>query len=180
MLGWLEWRWLGGIYNPQPPKQPLGVAPIDGRTGQSGAPPDIVRCASHITQPLGFGRRWPLEALSSSGTGQSGAPRDKYCSLSGAPLTSVLTSTVYYSAVRALCSQPLRWRAVAPLGAPDSPVAHRTVRWIIAEWRWRNPKMKSSEVYGPGAPDTVRWHTGQSDAPDQGTLRFFCSFAFEP
>jgi hypothetical protein len=23
----------------------------------------------------------------------------------------------------------------------------------------------------PGTPDTVRWHTGQSGAPDQGTLR---------
>jgi hypothetical protein len=38
-------------------QQPLGVATVDGRTGQSGAPPDIVRCASHVTQPLGFGRR---------------------------------------------------------------------------------------------------------------------------
>ena len=27
----------------------------------------------------------------------------------------------------------------------------------------------------PGAPDTVRWHTGQSDALDQGSLRL--SFA---
>jgi hypothetical protein len=27
----------------------------------------------------------------------------------------------------------------------------------------------------PGAPDNVRWHTGQSSAPDQGTLRL--SFA---
>jgi hypothetical protein len=27
----------------------------------------------------------------------------------------------------------------------------------------------------PGAPDTVRWHTGQSGALDQGTLRL--SFA---
>jgi hypothetical protein len=34
--------------------------------------------------------------------------------------------------------------------------------------------------YGPGAPDTVRWHTGQSDAPDQGSLRFFCSFLLNP
>jgi hypothetical protein len=33
MLGWLEWRWLGGIYSPQPPKQPLGAAAVDGRTG---------------------------------------------------------------------------------------------------------------------------------------------------
>jgi hypothetical protein len=38
----------------------------------------------------------------------------------------------------------------------------------------------SSEVYGPGAPDTVQWHTGQSGAPDQGTLGFLCSFLFEP
>jgi hypothetical protein len=38
MLGWLEWWWLGGIYSPQPPKQPLGVTAVDGRTGQSGAP----------------------------------------------------------------------------------------------------------------------------------------------
>jgi hypothetical protein len=29
---------LRGIYNPQPPKQPLGVAGVDGRTGQSDAP----------------------------------------------------------------------------------------------------------------------------------------------
>jgi hypothetical protein len=34
MLGWLEWRWLWGIYNPQPPIQQLGVVAVDGRTGQ--------------------------------------------------------------------------------------------------------------------------------------------------
>jgi hypothetical protein len=48
---------VGGIYSPQPPKQPLGVAAIDGRTGQSVVPPDTVRYASHVTQPLGFGHR---------------------------------------------------------------------------------------------------------------------------
>jgi hypothetical protein len=30
------------------------MASVDERTGQSGAPPDTVRCASHVTQPLGF------------------------------------------------------------------------------------------------------------------------------
>jgi hypothetical protein len=119
MLGWLEWRWLRGIYSPQPPKQPL--AAVDGRTGQSGTPPDTVRCASHVTQPLGFGRRRPLDLCLLV------AP-DRHCSLPGAPLTSVLTSVAYYSTVRALCSRPLCWRAVALLGASDSPVAHRTVR----------------------------------------------------
>jgi hypothetical protein len=33
MLGWLEWRWLEGIYSPKPPIQPLGQADVDGRTG---------------------------------------------------------------------------------------------------------------------------------------------------
>jgi hypothetical protein len=56
--------------------------------------------------------------------------------------------------------------AVAPLGAPDSPVPHRTVRLIIAECAWKNPKMKSLRSIHPGAPDTVRWHTGQSDVLD--------------
>jgi hypothetical protein len=56
-------------------------------------------------------------------------------------------------------------------GTPDSPVNYSGARP-------KNPKVKSSEVYGPGAPDTVRWHTGQSSAPDQGTLRFLLLLSF--
>jgi hypothetical protein len=52
---------VGGIYSSQPPKQSLGLAAVDGRTGQSGAPPDTAWCASHVTQPLGFVRFRPLE-----------------------------------------------------------------------------------------------------------------------
>jgi hypothetical protein len=44
---------VGGIYSSQPPIQLLGQAAVDGCTRQSGAPPNIVRCASHVTQPLG-------------------------------------------------------------------------------------------------------------------------------
>jgi hypothetical protein len=40
--------------------------------------------------------------------------------------------------------------------------------------------VKSLDLYGPGAPDTVRWHTGQSGAPDQGTLWFLLLHSFEP
>jgi hypothetical protein len=32
----------------------LVKAAVAWRTGQSGAPPDTVRCASHVTRPLGF------------------------------------------------------------------------------------------------------------------------------
>jgi hypothetical protein len=40
------------------------------------------------------------------------------------------------------------------------------------------PRIPEGEQFGvefPGAPDTVRWHTGQFGAPDQGTLMY--SFA---
>jgi hypothetical protein len=48
-------------------------SPVCHRTGTVPCP---VR--RHITQPLGFGAGRPLEALSSYGTGQSGAPLTFY------------------------------------------------------------------------------------------------------
>ena len=148
-----------------------GWAAVDGRTGQSGAPQDTIRCASHVTQPLVFWRFRPLE-LWHLGAPDSPVPHwtgTVHCSvrlwrlLWFLPRTVALSGTVQSTVARIV---------VAPLGAPDSPVAHRTVRWIIAECAWRNPKVKSSRSIHPGASDTVRWHTGQSGAPDHGSLRF--------
>ena len=45
-----------GVFIAPTTKVAVGKAVIEGRTGQSGAPPDTVRCASHVTQPLGFDR----------------------------------------------------------------------------------------------------------------------------
>jgi hypothetical protein len=45
---------VGGFFIPPTPIQPLGQAAVDGCAGQSGAAPDSIRCASHVTQPLGF------------------------------------------------------------------------------------------------------------------------------
>jgi hypothetical protein len=60
---------------------------------------------------------------------------------------------------------------VAPLAhrtlsgaTPDSPVNYSGVA----------PRIPEGEQFGvgvPGASDTVRWHTGQFGAPNQGTLR---------
>jgi hypothetical protein len=33
------------------------------------------------------------------------------------------------------------------------------------------PEAEQFRVDLPGAPDIVRWHTGQSGAPDQGSLQ---------
>jgi hypothetical protein len=48
---------------------------------------------------------------------------------------------------------------------PNSPVNYSGVAW-------RKPEAKEFRVDLFGAPDTVRWHTGQSGVSDQGNLRF--------
>jgi hypothetical protein len=45
-----------GIYSPNHQTSRLGEAAVAWRTGQSDAPPDTVRCASHVTRPLGSDR----------------------------------------------------------------------------------------------------------------------------
>jgi hypothetical protein len=111
----------GGIYSHQPKSSRWWSLLA------KGAPDSPVRC--HVILPLGLGAGRSLEALSSSGTGQSGAP-----------LTAALTSA---AVLFTLQSRLLRADIRCSAGAPDSPVAHRTVRWIIAELRLGNPKVKS-------------------------------------
>jgi hypothetical protein len=54
-------------------------------------------------------------------------------------------------------------------GAPVSPVNYSGAPLKILEGEELGVKF-------PGAPDTVRWHTGQYGAPDQGAIRVaFCS-----
>jgi hypothetical protein len=96
---------------------------------------------------------------------------DSHCSLSGAPSGAALT----LRALSAHCSRSLftfaddRWRSsrcsawhTGQSGAtPDSLVNYSGVAL-------QKPEAEQFRVDLPGAPDTVRWHTGQSDAPDQG------------
>jgi hypothetical protein len=85
MLGWLEWRWLWGIYSPQPPIHPLGQATVDGRTGQCPVRQPRHPTVRVLTVSI-------VGALSSCGTGQFGAAPDRHCSLSGAPSAAALIS----------------------------------------------------------------------------------------
>jgi hypothetical protein len=163
----------GGIYSHQP-----NVAVGEGCWRWAHR---TVRCATgqcpvrrHVILPLGLGAGQPLEALSSCCTGQSSGTPDSPVSL----WLAALTSEFHCSLCRVdRCAQI----AVAPL-------VHRTVRWIIAELHLGNPKVKSSSWFtlvqrtlSGGAPDTVRWPTGLSGAPDQGILQFpFCSFLLRP
>jgi hypothetical protein len=58
-------------------------------------------------------------------------------------------------------------------GAPDSPVNYSGAPLDF-------PEGDEFSVKSPGAPDTVRWCTGQSGAPDQGTLRLSLALFVEP
>jgi hypothetical protein len=95
-----------------------------------------------------------------------------------APALTLRALSTHCSCTVHFCRRPLALLAVAPPGTPDSPVLHRTVRLIIAEWLPKFPKLSSSEwislvhrTLSGGALDTVRWHTEKSGAPDQGSLR---------
>jgi hypothetical protein len=70
-----------------------------------------------------------------------------------------------------LCQPTVALATVAPLVTPDNPVNYSGAAL-------QKPEAEQFRVDLPGAPDTVRWHTGQSDAPDQGSLRLVLILSF--
>jgi hypothetical protein len=58
-------------------------------------------------------------------------------------------------------------------GTPDSLVNY-------SEAPLKIPEGAKFGLESPGAPDTVRWHTGQFDALDQGALRLSLAPFVEP
>jgi hypothetical protein len=81
-----------------------------------------------------------------------------------APALTLRSLSTHCSRTVHFCRRPLALLAVAPHGTPDSPVNYSGVA----------PQIPEAEQFREdfrGAPDNVRWHTGQSGAPDQGSLR---------
>jgi hypothetical protein len=112
------------------------------RTGQSGAPPDTVRCGS----PSLFGEayRWRLGAVGAPDSPVP--PPDRWLGhVSRADRTADRWP-----------SRPLAHRTVRC--TPDSPVNYSRTPLIIS----REQQVRLSQ---PGAPDTVWCTTGQSGAP---------------
>jgi hypothetical protein len=148
-LGCNEWWVVGGIYSPNHQSDRWWGLLSHGRW----------------VLTVGASDRWA--------TGQSGGAPDSHCSLSGAPsdaYSDFCARSEHCSLFMYRCRRSLALGAVAPLGIPDSPVNNSGAASRILE----------AEQFGvelPGAPDTVRWCTRQSSAPDQGNLRVvFCSF----
>jgi hypothetical protein len=91
----------------------------------------------------------PLELLTCG-------PPDSHCSL------------FTFAVDRWRCSRYSAWHTRQSGATLDSPVNY-------SGGQFQKPECGKFGVILPGAPDTVRWHTGQFGAPDQGSLRL--SFA---
>jgi hypothetical protein len=133
----------------------------DGRTGQSGAPPDR-HCSLSDAPP----RHLTIRVWSWSTFGDFVFLRHRtvWCPSELPALT--LSHTVH--CCNGFCSRPLVLDSHCSAGTPDSPVNYGGARPGIPDSGWLG-------VLRPGAPDTVRWHTGQSGAPLFSTLKSFCS-----
>jgi hypothetical protein len=173
-VGWklrcLEVWWLGDIYSPNHQSVHWGGCL------STGAPDSPVRHRILSSAPATSPNRWgsTVGALTSGATEQSGDVPDSHCSLSGAPSSACSDSA---RAVRALfthcsllqttvgaVSRCSAWHTRQSGATPDSPVNYSGVALQILE-------AEMFRVVLPGAPDTVWWHTGQSGAPDQGSLQ---------
>jgi hypothetical protein len=109
------------------------IAPTTKRAVGEGCCRMVHRTVLCATVPATSPGRWvpTVGALTSGATGHSSGAPDSHCSLSGAPsdaCSDFCARSEHCSLFLYRCRRPLALGAVAPLGAPDSPMLHRTVR----------------------------------------------------
>ena len=114
----------------------MGKASVDGRTGQSGAPPDTVRCVSHVTQPLGFGR-WSSDLWGHQTvrwcTGQSlFTVRCAFyaCSDSARAVRALFTHCSLLQTIVGAVSRCSAWHTGQSGATPDNPVNYSGVAFL--------------------------------------------------
>jgi hypothetical protein len=146
----------------------LGKAAVDGRTGQSGAPPD------RSCRLFGAPPRYPTVRVREQSTvgavvflwHRTVLTPDSSYSLCSAPLTLRSDSAAHYSPVLQLLQSTVARSSRCSAGTPDSPVNYSGVRLEKPESGWF--------IF-------VRtWCTGQSGAPVHNTLGFFVPLKLDP
>jgi hypothetical protein len=140
--------WLGCIYSPNHQS---------GRWGgclSMGAPDSPVRQPCHPTvrvRPLELWQMGPPDSPVVHRTVTVHCPVRLL-----APALTLRALSTHCSAFTGFCwSRPLLCSRCTAR-TPNSPVARRTVRWIIAERLFQKPEGEELESIHPGAPDTVR------------------------
>jgi hypothetical protein len=160
---------VGGIYSPNHQFNRWGGCL------SMGAPDSPVRQPRHPTVRVLMVSI--VGALTSWGTGQSGAVPDKHCSLSGAPSGAALTLrelSTHCSRCRRPLESTVALASRCSAGTPDSPVNYSGAAL-------QKPEGGKFEVVRPCAPDTVRWCTRHCPVRQTRVLfGFFCSFILNP
>jgi hypothetical protein len=175
-------------------------AAVDGRTGQSGAPATSPGRWVPTVGALPCGPAWLSGGAPDMPCRLSGVPparalllcarRRAFNALQSTVAREVVVAPPLHRTVRCAPDSPVNfsgadsrsWRVQSCSslghrtlsgGTPDSPVNY-------SEAPLKIPEGKEFNLKSPGAPDTVRWCTGQSGAPGQGTLRLSLALLFEP
>jgi hypothetical protein len=159
----------GGIYSPNHQNDRWGTLLSTGAP-DSPVRHRTVRCASHVTQPLGFdswsSNLWGQQTVRWCTEQVLFTVRCAFCACSvfcvRSPRTVAHCSPFADDRWRA--SRCSCWHTGQSGATPNSPVNYSGAAPQI-------PKGGKFGVDLPGASDTVRWHTGQSGAPDQDNLR---------
>jgi hypothetical protein len=140
---------VGGIYSPNHQNGRWGGclstgapdSPVRHRT-LSGAPPDTVRCTSHVTQPLGFYRwsydKWGHQTVRWC-TGQSlFTVRCAFyaCSDSARAVRALFTHCSLLQTIVGAVSRCSAWHTEQSSAEPDSPVNYSRVAFPETR-RWR-------------------------------------------
>jgi hypothetical protein len=161
----------------QPRHQAVGFRPLElWRVDPPGCP--VVHRTSPVDYPVCHPRVYCSSARAGAHLMRCRRPlaRSSHCS-AGSPDSPVCTGHVGWIIAERI-PEAGEFRVAFLWSTGHCSVVHRTVRWIIAKRLWKFPKVRSlawsplvHRTLSGGAPDTVWWHTGQSGAPDQGTLR---------
>ena len=143
-----------------------------GRLLSHGALDSLVRHRTLSGAPATSASRWgsTVGALTCGASGLSGGAPDRSCRLSGAP-TVCSDSGAHYSALNAVAVDRCARSSRCSAGTPDSPVNYSGAPLSF-------PEGEEFGLKSPSAPNTVRWCTGQSGAPDQGSLQFLLLLSF--
>jgi hypothetical protein len=170
----------------QPRHQAVGFRPLElWHVGPPGCP------VAHRTSPVDCPVCHPRVPCSSARAGahlmrcRRPLARSSRCS-AGSPDSPVNYSGAEIWSWRVQSRSPLEHQTLSGVHR-TCPVCTGHVRWIIAKRLWNIPKVRSwassslvHRTLSGDAPDTVRWHTRQSGAPDQGSLRLSLAFLVEP
>jgi hypothetical protein len=111
--------WWLGVFIAPTTNMAIGNSVVDGRTRQSGVPPDTVRCASHVTQPLGFDR-WSFWQLGHRTVTVHCPVRLLAPALTSARVVALFT--VHLQTTISAYSRCSRWHTGQSGATPDSPV----------------------------------------------------------